>query len=286
MTLRVLLVESQAEDILFLRDVLTELDGGNYWSQWTHVAALFAATWEEAAALLACEPVDVMLLDPDLDDSQGADTFRRSQKAAPQVPVILLVDPTGLPLAERLLRDGAQDVLIKNHVDCVPLARSIANAVARHRLLAATRATSMVDPLTGLLSRTAFLLLAERDRMLAERMDRRMMVVLTEVKNLDALAAAYGDHRRDLELVEIADYLRSLAGPADFTARLEDASLAMCIVETDRESLEEVWARLHATTAARRVALGAAVFDPRRPVSLDQLLQRAANDLMPRAATA
>lgn len=286
MTLRVLLVESQAEDILFLRDVLMELDGGGYWRNWTHVAPLFASTWEEARALLAREPVDVMLLDPDLADSQGGETFRRSQMAAPHVPVILLVEESGLPLAERLLREGAQDFLVKNQVDCAPLARAISGAVARHRLLAATRATSMIDPLTGLLSRTAFLLLAERDRMLAERLDRRMILIVNEVKNLDALASACGEHRRDLELVETADFLRSLAGPADLTARLDEGTFAISVFETERESVEEAWARLHSATAMRRVALGAAVFDPRRPVSLERLLGQAAGDLLPKAATA
>jgi PleD family two-component response regulator len=286
MTVRVLVAESQPEDTLFLRDVLAELDGGRHWSAWTRVEALLAGSWEEARVLLAHEPVDVMLLDLDLCDCQGAETFRRSQKAAPQVPVVLLVDPTSVPLAERLLREGAQDFLLKQQVDCAPLARTLAGAMARHRVLAAARATSMVDPLTGLLSRTAFLLLAERDRMLAERLERRLLVIVAEIKDLDALAAAWGDHRRDLELVETADYLRSLAGPTDLTARLNDSTLAISIFETERETVEEAWARLHAATAQRRVTLGAAVFDPLHPLPLERLIDQAFRDLTPRAAQA
>jgi GGDEF domain-containing protein len=144
----------------------------------------------------------------------------------------------------------------------------------------------MADPLTGLLSRNAFMLLAERDRTLAERLGRRMIVMVTTLGGLNQLAEAHGEQRRSLELVGWADYLRSLAGPADLTARVGEADFAIAALETELESAEDVWARVHGATAARRVALGAAVFDPRRPLSLDQLLEQAAADLVPRAARA
>ena len=86
MTLRVLLAESGTEDALYLREVLTELDGSRCWSNWVHLEASHAATWADTAAILATEAVDVLLLDPDLRDSQGAETFRRVQAAAPTFP--------------------------------------------------------------------------------------------------------------------------------------------------------------------------------------------------------
>jgi two-component system, cell cycle response regulator len=276
MTLRVLVVESQLEDLVFLQDVLTELDGGNYWSNWTRVSALYATSWAEAASFLTTEPIDVMLLNPDLDDCQGAETFRRSQALAPQIPVVLITDSGGIPLAQRVLREGAQDFVIRTDVDCVPLARALCNAVGRHRLLAATRSTSMLDPLTGLLNRAAFLLFAERDRMMAERLDRRMILILAEVKDADR-------DRHDLALVASADHIRSLAGPVDLTGRIGDTMLAISVLETDHQSAEEVWARLHGSASDRRVVLGAAVFNPETAASLDQLLEQAAQDLAPKA---
>jgi two-component system cell cycle response regulator len=284
MALRVLLVESQPEDILFLRDVLTELDGGDYWSQWTSVTPLYAGSWSEASALLATEPVDVMLLDLDLEDSQGLATFHRSQIASSHVPVVVLIDGTGVPLAERALREGAQEFLMKDQVDCRPLARAISNAIARHRLLASVRSTSMVDSLTGLLNRTAFLLLAERDRVLAERLGRRMMMIAGEVKGLQNIVKSLGEHRRDLELVAASDYLRSMAGPADLTARIGESMLAMTIFDTEAQTVEEAWARLHGSTD-RRIAFGSAVFDPEHPVTLYRLIEEAAGDILPKAMT-
>ena len=145
MTLRVLLAESAIDNTLFLREVLTELDGARHWTSWVQLETSYAATCADAAAILCNESIDILLLDPDLPDHHGAEAFRLIQTAAPHVPIILLVDPSGAALAERLVREGAQDFLLKPEVDCAPLARAIRNALDRHRLLAASRATAMTD---------------------------------------------------------------------------------------------------------------------------------------------
>ena len=282
MTLRVLLAESGTEDTLFLRDVLTDLDGARCWSDWVHLETSHAASWADTAAILANEAVDVLLLNPDLRDSQGAETFRLVQTAAPDVPVILLVEPSATSLAERMVRDGAQDFLLKKEVDCVPLARAIRNALERHRLLAAARATSMTDQLTGLLTRPAFLTLAERDRLLAERLSRKMMVVMAEHVEpaaLDGGAQPHGAQRQDLALVGAADDLRRLAGPAALLARLGPSRFGLVVLDTLAESVEEIGARLNTAVTDGSLAFGAAVFDPHRPVSLDALLEQADHDL-------
>src|SRR5690349_11188027 len=108
MNLRVLLVESDADDVLFLQEALTEIEGGRYWSNWIRIETLHADTWAQAAAILAHEALDLLLLDLNLADSQGAETFRRAQAAASQVPVILLTCAEDAEMAARLVREGAQ----------------------------------------------------------------------------------------------------------------------------------------------------------------------------------
>jgi len=286
MTLRILVVESQPEDMLFLQDVLGELDGGRAWTNWTQLATLYASNWTEASAYLQSHAVDIVVLNLDLPDSQGTETFRRCQALAPQTPVILLMETSGPALAHRLLREGAQDFLIKNEVDCAPLARAIRNAVDRHRLLVATRATSMIDPLTGLLSRTAFLLLAERDRMLAESLGSRLVFMMGMPRALDAFTVAHGDHARDLQFVTAAEHLRSMAGPADLVARVSEDRLALVVFETEHESAEAAWTRFHNAAEKHHISLGAAVFDPRNPLALDKLMELAEEDLTPAAMAA
>src|SRR5579863_3451586 len=243
MTLRVLLVESDADDVLFLQEALTEIEGGRYWSNWIHIETLHADSWAKAATILANEALDLLLLYLNLADTQGAETYRRAQATASQVPVILLTCAEDAEVAARLIRDGAQDYLIKKQIDCAPMAHAMRNAIERHRLLLATQAASMIDSLTSLPNRGAFLTFADRDRKLAERLDRRLMVLVAEPKNLSAITAAYGDQRRDLALIETADHLRGLAGPADLVARITETHFALTASDTDVGRLGAAWAR-------------------------------------------
>jgi diguanylate cyclase (GGDEF)-like protein len=281
MNLRVLLVESEVEDLLFLRDALTEIESGRYWSNWVQVETLHAASTEEAAAILANELVDVVLLDLNLADSPGPGGFRAVEACARQIPIILLVGPDDQASDVRMIRDGAQDFLMKKQIDCAPLAHAIRNAIERHRLLTAARASATTDPLTGLPNRGGFVTLADRDLRLAERLHRRLMVLVVEPNNVSEIASAQGEQRRDLTLVETADHLRSLACPTDLLARIGQTRFALAIFDSEPESVEEAWSRMHAAAQERRIRVGAAIFDPDRPTSLDTLLDQAALDLAP-----
>lgn len=283
MNLRVLLVESDADDVLFLQEALTEIEGGRYWSNWIRIETLHADTWAQAAVILAHEALDLLLLDLNLADSQGAETFRRAQAAASQVPVILLTCAEDAEMAARLVREGAQDFLIKKQIDCAPLAHAMRNAIERHRLLSATRAASTIDSLTGLPNRGSFLTFADRDRKLAERLGRRLMVLVAQPRNLPAITAAYGDQRRDLTFIEAADHLRGLVGPADLLARITETHFALTIFDTDVEPVEAAWARFHSIAGAHRIGIGAAIFDAAHPASIDVLLDQAESDLAPAA---
>jgi DNA-binding NtrC family response regulator len=153
MTIRVLLVESQPEDVLFMRDVLLEIESGRYWDIWRPLEILYASTVKGAMAIVARQSVDVILLNPDLSDSQGIATFRKIHRSAARIPIILLVGPEDLGMASRLVRDGAQDFLTKQSIDCAPLAHAIHNAIERQRLLSAAQAAANIDRLTGLIDR-------------------------------------------------------------------------------------------------------------------------------------
>lgn len=273
--MRVLLIESKPEDILFLRDVLTEIGEGGYWNNWVNIEVLVASSWSEASAILASEPLDIVLLDLDLADSQGIETFRRVQCVAQQLPMVLLVGTSEESLGLRLIRDGAQDFLVRTQVDCAPLAHAMRNAIERHRLLTASRAVSTHDTLTGLLNRAGFLTYAERDLKLAARLGRRLMVVVAESP------LTCDEQQRDLALVETADHLHSVASPADLLARIGLTRFGMSVFDTAAESLELAHARIQPALRQHRIQIGAAIFSSDHPATLDGLLEQAASDLAP-----
>lgn len=74
---------------------------------------------------------DVVLLDLNLPDSRGFVTFTKTRAQAPEVPIVIL---TGIPdekLALKAVREGAQDYLIKSHIDSDLLIRTIRYAIER-----------------------------------------------------------------------------------------------------------------------------------------------------------
>jgi len=85
----------------------------------------------DAEAQLAERTYDLILLDLDLPDTQGLDGVRRAQAAAPRVPLVVLTALDDELLATQALRQGAQDFLIKGHVEARGLLRAIRYAIER-----------------------------------------------------------------------------------------------------------------------------------------------------------
>jgi len=80
---------------------------------------------------------DVVLLDLDLPDSRGTDTIRKMIQKVPHVPVLVLTGRDDEELAVRAVQEGAQDYLLKTHLDGGHLARAIRYAIERQGLLRA-----------------------------------------------------------------------------------------------------------------------------------------------------
>ena len=86
------------------------------------------------AALTKNTPA-VVLLDLNLPDSHGADTFRRVMEHAPNVPVVVLSGQDDEVLAMKAVHHGVQDYLIKGDISSRQLERAIRYAVERQALL-------------------------------------------------------------------------------------------------------------------------------------------------------
>ena len=83
------------------------------------------------------EPFDVVLLDLSLPDASGLDTLVRAHAQAPKIPIVVLTGHDDEALAVRAVRAGAQDYLVKGHVDGELLVRSIRYASERGRAIEA-----------------------------------------------------------------------------------------------------------------------------------------------------
>lgn len=82
---------------------------------------------------------DIVLLDLNLPDSAGIQTFERFHESLPKLPVILLTGLQDETVVEKALRHGAQDYLVKGRFSANLLSRAIRYAIERKRAELALR---------------------------------------------------------------------------------------------------------------------------------------------------
>jgi two-component system, NarL family, sensor histidine kinase UhpB len=132
--LKILLVEDDLEDERLLSEALIEIEENRQWCNWRSASLVPVENLTHAFDCLRRATFDVVLLNLSLPDSPTLlDSFLAVQANACGVPIVILADQADENLAHRLLREGAQDVLVKPELECPMLARSIRYAVERHR---------------------------------------------------------------------------------------------------------------------------------------------------------
>ena len=75
--------------------------------------------------------VAAILVELDLPDSRGIDTFDRLYRAAPNIPILILIDPQNERVAKLAVQCGAQDYLFKARLDAYLLPKAVASMIER-----------------------------------------------------------------------------------------------------------------------------------------------------------
>lgn len=122
--MRVLLIEDNPGDVLFIQEQLKEVRRGE--CELESVSLLSAGLKR-----LARGGVDVLLTDLGLPDSQGLDTLRRVREQAPDLPIVVLTGNKDDALGLQAVRAGAQDFLCKGEVRGPGLMRTLGFAIQR-----------------------------------------------------------------------------------------------------------------------------------------------------------
>jgi PAS domain S-box-containing protein len=124
--LKVLLIEDNPGDARLMREYLADPAGATF--ELEHCTTL-AAGMER----LTQGGVDLVLLDLSLPDSPMPQTFKRMHAAAPQIPIIVMSGLDDEKFAIQTVQEGAQDYLVKSHVDTRLLVHAMRYAIERKR---------------------------------------------------------------------------------------------------------------------------------------------------------
>lgn len=124
--MNILLVEDSPADREVLRYLLTE--------QFQGKAKFFEADrLDEAISILETSNISCVVLDLQLPDSIGRETFTRIYARFPDIPVIVMTNSKDRELALEMIQIGAADFVIKSYGDEEDIFRRILFAIEKHR---------------------------------------------------------------------------------------------------------------------------------------------------------
>src|SRR5688572_24738446 len=141
---RILLVEDNLGDARLAQELLAESSDFE-----AHVTCVGRVS--DAEDILSNQPIDLVLLDLSLPDSQGLESLRRLQPLSQYAPIIVLSGSIDKALALEALKHGAQDYLIKGTINAEALTRIIQYSIERK--ITEMRYRSLVSNIPGVVYR-------------------------------------------------------------------------------------------------------------------------------------
>jgi diguanylate cyclase (GGDEF)-like protein len=274
----VLLVEDSLIDAQLIRRLLRRVSAAYY--RITHVRTL-------NDAVLSAEELtpDVILADLNLPDSRGTQTVASLQTSYPDIPLVIVSSWEDEAVSLRSVKAGAQDYLVKGHIDGANLHRVIRYAIERKRTELELVRLAHYDQLTSLPNRT---LLRERvDHALARalRAGSGVATLILDMDRFKEINDMLGHEIGDKLLIEAAARIRASVRDQDTVARLggdefavilegvSEAKEVLPVIERIIASLGEV-TRIDGHEVNTSTSVGIAMY-PENGSDLSELLRAA-----------
>lgn len=130
--IHILIVEDNPGDAQLLMELLHPSMLGDGFPEF-HLQR--AKNLHESISLVNSVDIDLILLDLNLPDSRGIESFTRLEQVCPNIPVIVLTGLEEEKIGLQAVKAGAQDFLAKGHIESQILARSIVFSMERKNLV-------------------------------------------------------------------------------------------------------------------------------------------------------
>ena len=280
--IKVLVVEeNQPEYAPWFQVVSSGVNNGQFESE-------RVGTLTKALGLLEKEPFDVILLDLALPDNVGVGTFSQICMRVPEVPIVVTAALENKKQAFEVLREGAQDYLVKGEVDVKLLRRALYYAIERHRSRVLLQQLSFNDELTGLLNRRGFLSMAQQQLKIAQREDWELVLLFADLDSLKNINDNFGHTEGDRALKSIATVLKKTFRTSDLIARLGGDEFIVLALNAPAAGVQKMKTRLKSNLDQHNsqnryyqlsLSIGIAQFDPNHETSLESMIVEADNAL-------
>jgi CheY-like chemotaxis protein len=233
-------VEDDLEDEQLVCEALIEIEETRQWCNWHSSSIVQVDRLSDALDCLRQQAFDIILLNLSLPDSPILlDSFLETNAAAGGAPIVVLADEQDDNLANWLLREGAQDVLLKSELECVPLARSLRYAIERQRKIETLRTSPFLDELTGALTSQAFFTIAGHSVQLS--VHSRSGLLAGSVEILELSEKTQDDREvRELVLIRGAEVLRQTFQAPALVGRLTQCSFGLILAGMNESAAENL----------------------------------------------
>jgi diguanylate cyclase (GGDEF)-like protein len=146
------------------------------------------------------------------------------------------------------------------------------------------RCLALTDDLTCLYNRRGFFAAAAQMLKLARRNAQGLLLLFCDLDGLKKINDAFGHREGDYALVRVADALEQAFRASDILARLGGDEFVILALEQSGQTHEVILQRLKESLKKRNagesryelsLSVGLARFDPKRPISLGELMAKA-----------
>ena len=236
----ILLVEDDRLDAEIVRRCLIGSDYSTY--TLVQVGSANAATeW------LGRNSAKIILVDLNLPDVNGLESYRRIQDAAPETPVVVLTGTANEAIASAAIAEGAQDYLCKSDLNRRLLARCIGYSIQRSQMQSELRFLAYHDELTGLTNRSSFNDTIQRALESGQKAGNQFAVLYIDLDDFKTVNDCLGHAAGDELLIVIAERLKSAVKKKDVVARFGgDEFIVLLKNASDNSTVEKLIARIQA----------------------------------------
>ncbi len=195
----------------------------------TEVAVV--GTLREALKAIEAGGYDVIVADMHLPDSTGFTTVESLDRAARDVPILMVSGGGDENAALENVRRGAQDFLLKGEMDSGLLSRALRYAIERKRSQTKLQYMALRDGVTGLLNRFGFRTALARALESREHAQGCVGVLYLDLDRFKAINDSLGHDAGDELLRIVAQRLLAAVRDDDVVARIGGDEFAIVLPE-------------------------------------------------------
>lgn len=129
--INVLIIEDNRIDSILTETILRKETQAN---TDTNFSINCVKLFSEAIEILQQRDFDIILLDLNLPDQKGLETFKKIHQKKSYIPIIVISSSFERELALTIIRSGGEDFIVKGKVVSHPLVNSILFAIERNKI--------------------------------------------------------------------------------------------------------------------------------------------------------